>query len=49
MSSPEEAEKAKEALNNTDFDGRPLMVDEARPLMKSIKGDKGDKQNRHQY
>ena len=31
MSSPEEAEKAKDALNNTDFDGRPLKIDEARP------------------
>jgi len=31
MSSPEEAEKAKDALNNTDLDGRPLKIDEARP------------------
>ncbi len=31
MSSPEEAEKAKDALNNNDFDGRPLKIDEARP------------------
>ena len=31
MSSPEEAEKAKDALNNTDYDGRPLKIDEARP------------------
>ena len=31
MSSPEEAEKAKEALNETDFGGRTLRVDEARP------------------
>jgi len=31
MSSPEEAEKAKEALNNTDFEGPPLKIDEARP------------------
>jgi len=31
MSSVEEAEKAKDALNNTDFDGRPLKIDEARP------------------
>ena len=31
MSSPEEAEKAKDALNNTDFDDRPLKIDEARP------------------
>ena len=31
MSSPEEAEKAKEALDSTDFEGRNLKVDEARP------------------
>jgi len=31
MSSPEEAEKAKDSLNNTDFGGRPLKIDEARP------------------
>jgi RNA recognition motif-containing protein len=31
MSSPSEAEKAKEALNGTDFEGRTLKVDEARP------------------
>lgn len=31
MSSPEEAEDAKEALNNTVFEGRTLKIDEARP------------------
>ncbi|MCJ7471471.1 MAG: RNA-binding protein [Actinobacteria bacterium] len=31
MSSTEEAEAAKEALNETEFDGRTLRVDEARP------------------
>ena len=31
MSSPEEAENAKEALNNTVFEGRTLRVEEARP------------------
>ena len=31
MSSPEEAEKAKEALDGSDHDGRTLRVDEARP------------------
>ena len=31
MSSSEEAEKAKDALNNSDYDGRPLKIDEARP------------------
>lgn len=31
LSSSEEAEKAKEALNGTEFEGRTLRVDEARP------------------
>ena len=31
MSDSSEAEKAKEALNETDLDGRTLRVDEARP------------------
>jgi RNA recognition motif-containing protein len=31
MSSQAEAEKAKEALNNVEFKGRNLRVDEARP------------------
>ena len=31
MSSPSEAEKAKAALDGSDFDGRTLKVDEARP------------------
>ncbi len=31
MSSPAEAEKAKAALDSTDFKGRTLKVDEARP------------------
>ena len=31
MSSSEEAETAKEALNETEFSGRTLRVDEARP------------------
>jgi len=31
MSDPAEAEKAKEALDGSDFDGRTLKVDEARP------------------
>ena len=32
MASSEEAEKAKEALNDTEFVGRPLKIDEARPF-----------------
>jgi len=31
MSSPSEAEKAREALNGSDFKGRSLKVEEARP------------------
>lgn len=31
MSNQTEAEKAREALNGTDFEGRTLRVDEARP------------------
>ncbi len=31
MSNPAEAEKAKEALNGQDFQGRTLRIDEARP------------------
>lgn len=31
MSSNEAAEKAKDGLNGTDFEGRTLRVDEARP------------------
>lgn len=31
LSSPSEAEKAKEALNGKDYTGRTLRVDEARP------------------
>ncbi|MBU2597785.1 MAG: RNA-binding protein [Actinobacteria bacterium] len=34
MSKQEEAEKAKEALNDSDFKGRTLRVDEARPPRK---------------
>ncbi|MBN2395918.1 MAG: RNA-binding protein [Candidatus Atribacteria bacterium] len=31
MSSSEEAQKAKESLNDTNFNDRPLKIDEARP------------------
>lgn len=34
MSTAEEAEKAREALNKTDFVGRSLRIDEARPSTK---------------
>ena len=39
MSSPEEAEKAKEGLNGTDFMGRTLRIDEARPPKSRDDGD----------
>lgn len=32
MSTPEDAEKAKEALNGSEFDGRTIKVDIARPM-----------------
>lgn len=31
MESKDEAQKAKDALNNTDLDGRSIRVDEAKP------------------
>jgi RNA recognition motif-containing protein len=31
MSSSEEANKAKDALHDTDFSDRPLKIDEAKP------------------
>lgn len=31
MASPEDAQKAREALNGADFQGRTMKVDEARP------------------
>jgi len=31
MASPSEAEKAKDSLNGTEFKGRNLRIDEARP------------------
>ena len=39
MSSAEEAEKAKEALNGTEFLGRTLRVDEARPPRNRERGE----------
>jgi len=37
MSSEKEAEKAIEMFNGKDFEGRTLVVDEARPMKKSFK------------
>ncbi|MFH0774905.1 MAG: RNA-binding protein [bacterium] len=39
MSSPAEAEKAKDALNGTEFEGRTMKVDEARPPKSREGGD----------
>ncbi len=36
MSSEKEAEKAIEMFNGKDFEGRTLVVDEARPMKKSF-------------
>jgi len=38
MSNSAEAEKAKEALNGSDFEGRTLKVDEARPRRSEPRG-----------
>lgn len=44
MGSPDEANKAKEALNGFEFQGRTLKVDEARPP-KENRGDGGGGRN----
>ena len=41
MSSPAEAEKARESLNGSDFKGRTLRVDEARPPRTRSFSDRG--------
>jgi len=41
MDSPESAQKAKEALNGTDLQGRTMNVDEARPPKKREGGGGG--------
>ena len=46
MSSPEEAEAAKAALNGTDLDGRALKIDEARPPKKREGGFRGGRGGR---
>ncbi|GAB4114260.1 MAG: RNA-binding protein [Candidatus Caldatribacteriota bacterium] len=47
MSSSEEAQSAMEALNNTEFIGRPLKIDEARP--QQPRKDFNDNRNRRSY
>lgn len=39
MSDSSEAEKAKDALNGSDFQGRTMRVDEARPAKNKIRND----------
>ncbi len=46
MSTPEEAENAKNALNNTEFKGRNLKVDEARP-QKTQRNNRPPRRNRN--
>lgn len=41
MGSESEAQAAIETLNNTDFDGRPLRVNEAKPQKKRSAGGRG--------
>ena len=47
MSSSEEAETAKTALNDSDFNGRPLKIDEAKPF--KPRSDYGSSNNRRSY
>lgn len=44
MSGQAEAEQAKSALHNTEFRGRTLKVDEARPPRERSRGGGGDRQ-----
>ena len=46
MSNQTEANKAKEALNNTEFEGRTLNIDEARPPKSRGDRDRDRGQNR---
>ena len=47
MSSSEEAQSAMDALNNTEFNGRPLKIDEARP--QKPRRDFSDNRNRRDF
>ncbi|MFC1752178.1 RNA recognition motif domain-containing protein [Thermoproteota archaeon] len=49
MSSPEEAQAAKEALNGSDLLGRTLRIDEARPPKKRDDYGGGDRDFRKRY
>ncbi len=47
MGSSEEAESAMEDLNGTDFQGRTLRIDEARPPQRRDNRDRGGYNNRY--
>jgi cold-inducible RNA-binding protein len=49
MSTPEEAQKAIEALNNAPLDGRNLTVNIARPREERAPGGGGDRGPRREY
>lgn len=49
MSSPTEAEKAKEALNGSNHRGRTLRVDEARPPKERSFGSRGNDRGYRRY
>ncbi|HNX91619.1 MAG TPA: hypothetical protein PKG81_07200, partial [Candidatus Omnitrophota bacterium] len=51
MGTPEEAQKAKEALDGTDFLGRALKIDAAKPQEKKEfrGGDRGDRGERRPF
>ena len=51
MNSTEDAEKARTALNGTDFQGRQLKIDEARPMKEKSNDNRrgGGGDNRRSY
>ena len=49
MASPEDAQKAIDALNGHDFMGRPLTVNEARPREERPRRDSGGYSDRDRY
>jgi RNA recognition motif-containing protein len=49
MSSPEEAESVKEAFNGTEFDGRTIKVDEAKPRNDRPRGSYGGGRSNPSY
>ncbi len=49
MSNQSDANKAKEALNNTEFEGRTLNIDEARPPKSRGDRDRGQNRGRRRF